>query len=228
MCPFKAPPCVHSKRFRVYWQHNASTHGGRFECTHRDVLDGHTPGFVKKKKTRVGHMWSYRLHQKFTKENPWISTIQSLKWVENRTFPIPEILRFQSDSCSTSAILRETAEGPAVRWFGLSFAAKSKCNKRFARQYRLEAPPEFLLILPFSSWIHFFLTRTTFTITEYTQTCIHTQTHTYIHKNTNRSHDHVRLQVPHKDGSVFSGFSFLWRLLFLKRNDEMGEGGREG
>ena len=45
---------------------------------------------------------------------------------------------------------------------------------------------------------------------------------------TYHSHDNVRLQVTYHDGSAFSGFSSLWRLLFHKRNDEIREGRREG
>ena len=41
-----------------------------------------------------------------------------------------------------------------MRWFGLSFVPKPKCNRRLARQYRHEPPPEFSLTLPFSGTVH--------------------------------------------------------------------------
>ena len=53
VCRFKTPPCVHSKRHRVYRHHAHMCFNmcawcqytrKRFECTHGGVLDGHTEG----------------------------------------------------------------------------------------------------------------------------------------------------------------------------------------
>ena len=66
VCPFKTPPCARSKRPRVYRHHAhmlkhlcacCQHRWGRFECSHADVLDGHTGVTHRETRTRTDTHW---------------------------------------------------------------------------------------------------------------------------------------------------------------------------
>ena len=93
----KKPPCVDSKRPRVYRHHaHMFQHmrawcqytRGRFESTHGGFLDGHTGGgeegegkggVIVSSAHRNLHIGSSRASERFTERNPWILNIFSLK-----------------------------------------------------------------------------------------------------------------------------------------------------
>ena len=107
----KKPPCVDSKRPRVYRHHAHMCQNmrawcrytqGRFESTHGGFLDGHTGrregGHRQFCLPKFAHRGLSRAHLKFENRS---NTARS-RFLQS--FALPE-------SCSVSAVLRDTAEG---------------------------------------------------------------------------------------------------------------------
>ena len=125
----KQPPCVDSKRPRVYRHHAHICYHmcawclytrGRFESTHGGFLDGHTGERRREEgEGREGHRqfcslaFAHKLSrasERVTERNPWFLPIQGLR--TGREQHVPES---SNHSLYLMKLLRDTAEGTSTR-----------------------------------------------------------------------------------------------------------------
>ena len=132
VCTFKTPPCVRSKRLRVYRHHARMCYHmrawcrytrGRFERTHGGFWDGHTEEkggkegegsgvTVSSANHETAHVELSRALERFTVRNPWFLPIQGLR--TSREQHVPESSNhslYLMKLLSSIIILRDTAEG---------------------------------------------------------------------------------------------------------------------
>ena len=187
----KKPPCVDSKRPRVYRHHAHMCYHmrawcrhtrGRSESKHGGSLDGHTGrerggGVTVSSAHRNLDLGLSRASERFTERNPWISQIFSLRIGREQHVPESSNHSLYLMKLLSSIYPGETLEGTSREMVRFVFRSnENKYSERFARWYLLKPPLEFLLTLPCSRCVHH-LSRHT----PHTHTYIHTHTYRHIH-----------------------------------------------